>query len=79
MYKVGTIFEACNVKMNLWLQAIFLIASSKKGISSNLLHHTLGVVLKTAWSMSHLICQAVNDEDPKGFGSGAGFVEAYKT
>jgi transposase-like protein len=29
--KVGTIFESSHVPMRLWLQAIFLIASSKKG------------------------------------------------
>ena len=33
--KIGTIFEASHVKMHLWLQAIFLMASSKKGISAN--------------------------------------------
>jgi transposase-like protein len=43
--KVGTIFESSHIPMRLWLQAIFLIASSKKGISSNQLHRTLGVTL----------------------------------
>ena len=33
--KVGTIFEDSHVKLHLWLQAIALIAASKKGISSN--------------------------------------------
>ena len=51
--KVGTIFESSHVKLHLWLQAMFLMASSKKGISSNQLHRTLGVTLKTAWFMSH--------------------------
>jgi transposase-like protein len=36
--KVDTIFEDSQIPMHLWLQAIFLIASSKKGISSNHLH-----------------------------------------
>jgi transposase-like protein len=53
--KVGTIFEASHVKLHIWLQAIFLIASSKKGISANQLHRTLGVTLKTAWFMGHRI------------------------
>ncbi|MBX3455869.1 IS1595 family transposase [Ferrovibrio sp.] len=57
--KVGTIFEASHVKMNLWLQAIYLMCSSKKGISSNQLHRTLGVTLKTAWFMSHRIREAM--------------------
>ena len=45
--------------MNLWLQAIHLLCSSKKGISSNQLHRTLGVTLKTAWFMSHRIREAM--------------------
>src|ERR1700681_4408397 len=53
--KVGTIFEDSHVPMNLWLQAMYLLCSSKKGISSNQLSRTLGVTLKTAWFMSHRI------------------------
>jgi transposase-like protein len=59
--KVGTIFEASHVAMHLWLQAIFLMSSSKKGVSSNQLHRTLGVTLKTAWFMSHRIREAMRD------------------
>jgi transposase-like protein len=36
--RVGTIFENSHIPLKLWLQAISLIASSKKGISSNQLH-----------------------------------------
>jgi transposase-like protein len=57
--KVGTIFEDSHVPMNLWLQAIYLLCSSKKGISSNQLSRTLGVTLKTAWFMSHRIREAM--------------------
>ena len=32
--KVGTIFESSHIPLHIWLQAIFLMASSKKGISS---------------------------------------------
>jgi transposase-like protein len=56
--KVGTVFEASHIPMRLWLQAMFLLCSSKKGISSNQLHRTLGVTLKTAWFMSHRIREA---------------------
>lgn len=76
--KVGTIFESSHVKLNLWLQAIFLIAGSKKGISSNQLHRTLGVTLKTAWFMSHRIREAMKD-DGMLFGTGGGMVEADET
>jgi transposase-like protein len=57
--KVGTVFEDSHVKMNLWLQAMYLLCSSKKGISSNQLARTLGVTLKTAWFMSHRIREAM--------------------
>lgn len=57
--KVGTVFEASNVKLHLWLQAMFLMCSSKKGISANQLHRTLGVTLKTAWFMAHRIREAM--------------------
>ena len=61
--KIGTIFEDSKVAMHLWLQAMYLIAGSKKGISSNQLHRILGVTLKTAWFMSHRIREAMQDND----------------
>ena len=39
--RVGTIFESSHVPLHLWLQAIHLVCSSKKGISANQLHRTL--------------------------------------
>src|SRR5271154_1842082 len=57
--KVGTVFESSHVPLHLWLQAVHLLCSSKKGISSNQLHRTLGVTLKTAWFMSHRIREAM--------------------
>lgn len=77
--KIGTIFEASHVPMNLWLQAIYLMCASKKGISSNQLHRTLGVTLKTAWFMSHRIREAMRDDSGFSFGSGGGAVEVDET
>lgn len=77
--KIGTIFEASHVPMNLWLQAIYLMCASKKGISSNQLHRILGVTLKTAWFMSHRIREAMRDNAIGSFGSGGGVVEADET
>ncbi len=56
---VGTVFEASHIPLRLWLQAVHLMASSKKGISSNQLHRVLGVTLKSAWFMSHRIRAAM--------------------
>jgi transposase-like protein len=77
--KVGTIFEASHVKLHIWLQAMFLLCSSKKGISSNQLHRTLGVTLKTAWFMGHRIREAMRDGDLSPFGSDGGAVEVDET
>ncbi len=77
--KVGTIFESSHVPLRFWLQAMFLMASSKKGISANQLHRTLGVTLKTAWFMAHRIREAMRSGDLAPFGSGGGIVEADET
>lgn len=77
--KIGTVFESSHVPMHIWLQAIYLLCGSKKGISSNQLHRTLGVTLKTAWFMSHRIREAMRTDGSFDFGSGGGVVEADET
>ncbi len=77
--KIGTIFESSHVALRLWLQAIFLIASSKKGVSSNQLHRTLGVTLKTAWFMGHRIREAMRPAGMPPMGQGGGGVEIDET
>ena len=77
--KIGTIFEDSKVPLNVWLQAIYLIAGSKKGISSNQLHRTLGVTLKTAWFMSHRIREAMRSTDLTPFGGPGSVVEVDET
>ena len=77
--RMGTIFESSHVKLNLWLKAIYLMTSSKKGISSHQLHRTLGVTVKTAWFMSHRIREAMRDDNSVDFGAGGGTVEVDET
>lgn len=77
--KVGTIFESSHIPMRLWLQAIFLIASSKKGISTNQLHRTLGVTIRSAWFMSHRIREAMKNDSLERFGGMGGAVEVDET
>ena len=77
--KIGTIFEASHIPMNVWLQAIFLVASSKKGVSSNQLHRSLGVTLKSAWFMSHRIREAMKGGNLDLFGADGGAVEVDET
>jgi hypothetical protein len=74
--KIGTIFEASHIPMRHWLQAIFLMSSSKKGISSNQLARTLGCTIKTAWFMSHRIREAMNDHDSGPLGGEGQIIES---
>lgn len=77
--RIGTIFESSHVKLNLWLQAIYLMTSSKKGIGSHQLHRTLGVTVKTAWLMSHRIREAIRSDKTDDFGSGGSTIEVEET
>src|SRR3954462_6072441 len=58
--KVGTVMESSHIPLHVWLQAMHLMASSKKGISSNQLHRTLGITLKSAWFLSHRIREVMS-------------------
>ena len=76
---ISTLFEDSKVHMHLWLQAMYLIAGSKKGISSNQLHRILGVTLKTAWFMSMRIREAMKGSALDPFGTDGGMVEVDET
>ena len=76
---VGTIFESSHVKLNLWLQAVYLMCSSKKGISSHQLMRLLRVQYKTAWFMSHRIREAMRDGAFDIMGGNGGTVEVDET
>src|SRR5207244_3145490 len=68
-----------HVPMRLWLQAVYLLCSSKKGISSNQLHRTLGVTLKTAWFMSHRVREAMKVVGMEPMGGAGETVEIDET
>ncbi|MFI4934765.1 MAG: IS1595 family transposase [Caulobacterales bacterium] len=69
--RIGTIFESSHVPLHVWLQAIYLICSSKKGISTRQMQRTLGGSMKTAWFLMHRI-RAAMDEGFGGFGGPVG-------
>jgi transposase-like protein len=71
--KIGTIFEKSHVPMHIWLQAMHLMCSSKKGFSANQFCRVLGVDFKTGWFIGHRIREAMA-EHPDVFGpiGGAG-------
>lgn len=76
---VGTVFERSKIPLHQWMQAVYLICSSKKGCSSHQLERTLNVQYKTAWFMSHRIREAMKPTGAGLFGSGGGTVEADET
>lgn len=77
--RMGTIFEESKLPMTKWLQAIFLMASSKKGVSAHQLHRTLEVTYKTAWFLAHRIREAMRSGELAPFGSNGGAVEVDET
>ena len=54
-----SVMESSHIKLNVWLQAFFLMASSKKGMSSHQLHRALGITYKSAWFLTHRIREAM--------------------
>lgn len=48
---INTVFESSDIALRVWLQAVFLVASSKKGISSNQLSRTLGITVNSGNEM----------------------------
>jgi transposase-like protein len=59
--RVGTIFEDSHLPISKWLMAIFIMCSSKKGISAHQIHRMLDITYKSAWFMCHRIRWAMNE------------------
>jgi transposase-like protein len=77
--KVGTVYEASHIPLFKWLQATFLLTSSKKGFSSHQLHRLLGVTYKSAWFMTHRIREAMRQGNVPTMGGEGKIVEADET
>jgi transposase-like protein len=50
---VGTIFERTHVPLSKWMMSVFILCSSKKGVSAAQLGRMIGVTYKTAWFIFH--------------------------
>lgn len=79
--RVGTVFESSHIPLHKWFQAVHLMCSSKKGISSHQLHRVLEITYEAAWFVSHRIREAMRSGDlaPMGGAGGSGIVEADET
>lgn len=78
--KVGTVFESAHIPLHKMLQAVFLLTSSKKGISAHQLHRVLEITYKSAWFLAHRIREAMREGKlAVPFGSNGGAVEVDET
>jgi transposase len=72
----GTIFHKSSTSLHLWFYAIYLMTSTRCGISAKQLERELGVTYKTAWRIAHEIRHVLMDQGTDPF---SGSVEADET
>jgi len=72
----GTIFHKSSTSLHLWFYAMYLMTSTRCGISAKQLERELGVTYKTAWRMCHLIRHELMQQDDAVF---SGEVESDET
>lgn len=60
--KIGTVMECSRLGYQIWAIAVYLFATTLKGISSMKLHRELSVTQRTAWSLLHRIRDAMAEE-----------------
>ena len=77
--KVGTVFEHMRLPLHKAMQAVYLVTSSKKGISAHQLDRTLEITYKSAWFLLHRIREAMRSGDFAPFGGNGGVVEVDET
>ncbi len=73
--KAGTIFEKSSTDLHSWFFAIFLMATSRNGVSARELQRHIGVTLKTAWRIQTKIKDMMQED----FDLLSGEVEADET
>jgi len=77
--RTGTIFERSHVPLDKWLYAIYLLVTSRKGVSSLQLSKEIGVTQKTAWFMLQRLREACGTDNGGDGGFLSGIVEADET
>lgn len=77
--RVGTVFESAHIPLHKCLQAVYLMCSSKKGISAHQLHRTLEITYKSAWFLAHRIREAMREGQLAPMGGDGGIVEVDET
>ena len=72
----GTIFHKSSTSLELWFYAMYIMTSTRCGISAKQLEREIGVTYKTAWRMFHLIRNELMTQDDDNL---AGEVEMDET
>ena len=72
----GTIFHKSSTSLHLWFFAMYIMASTRCGVSAKQLERELGVTYKTAWRMFNLIRNELMAQDDEPL---SGEVEADET
>lgn len=75
--RTGSVMERSHIPLRKWAYAIYLSATSLKGVSSMKLHRDLGVSQKSAWFMSHRIREAFTATGPGIFSGPLEIDETY--
>jgi transposase-like protein len=77
---VNTVCERSKIPLSKWCMAIYLLSTSKKGMSALQMHRMMGGSYKTSWFMMHRIREAMNEGKlPGGLGGKNKVVEIDET
>jgi transposase len=73
----GTIFEKSTTPLRIWFQAMYLMGSTRCGISAKQIQRETGVTYKTAWRMFKQIRSLLSEPDMQLEGSKVEMDECY--
>ncbi len=73
----GTIFADSGTSLRLWFYGIYLMTSTRCGISAKQLERELGVTYKTAWRMFNRIRSLMGQDGPERLGGTVEMDETY--
>ena len=73
----GTIYAKSSTSLHLWFFAIYIMTSTRCGVSAKQLEREIGVTYKTAWRMFHLIRNQLMDQDDDTMGGAVEMDETY--
>lgn len=67
----GTIYEKSSTPLRTWFLAVFLMSTTRTGVSAKWLERTIGVTYKTAWRMFRNIRSMLDEGEPDLGGPGS--------